>query len=62
MVIFVRKKWSSGLAVLTLKYTATILGLLMPCGYANKSWEYKVFIFGLYVSENDVVFLCSFRT
>ena len=23
----------------------------MPCGYANGSWENKVFDFGLYVSE-----------
>ena len=48
-------------SVLTsLKYTATIFfGLLMPYGYADGSWEYKVFDFGLYVSEICLFCVCS---
>ena len=40
-------------SVLTsLKYTATIFfGLSKRCKFADKSWEYYVFDFGLYVSE-----------
>ena len=37
-------------SVLTsLKYTATFFGLLVRCGYADGSWEYKFFDFVLYV-------------
>ena len=37
-------------SVLTsLKYTATIFGLLMLCGFADSSWQYYVFDFDLFL-------------
>ena len=35
----------------SLKYTATFFVVLVRCGFADRSWEYYVFDFGLYVSE-----------
>ena len=47
-------------SVLTsLKYTATFFGLLMRCGFADSSWEYYVFDFGLCVSEICLFCVCS---
>ena len=42
-----------------LKYTAIFFGSLVCCGFADSSWEYYVFDFGLYVSEICLLCVCS---
>ena len=47
-------------SVLTsLKYTAVFFWALLRCGFADRSWEYYVFDFGLYVSEICLFCVCS---